>query len=335
MYQRGIIAAGVIVLARIASAAQEPRLDPPKFELSVSSPFSVSGRAERYRAGDVTYSDWSFRFVTTASMTTRYGNFGRHTKNQSDSHTWSVAVYTTFSKKVTAAYASTKDGYQLRMTEGLNIETPDWGSYMVARLRRKRFRWGKAVSFLSQFTQDSELPAPRNGRLEYEVWGVTADRKHTVVARISVSHPKLPDLEDKRETLRYFRTVEALKRDPDYKLIERCKPEEFTPSLTAFDAMLDSLSINDERLPALGTEDSSGSFAAVNSARRPACARGQALIRKDSKVYLNMITYKNILSSEAKRKKGLDRGSQHILTTRFAKRATPFSACALSAMRHR
>ena len=243
MVTRTVILAGMIALAAMTSDGKQPPLDPPKFQLSVSPPFTLSDRVERYRAGDVTYSDGSFRFVTTASVTRRYGDFGPRTKKRSDSHGWSVKVYATFSEKVAAAYASTKDGYQLGMTAGTELETSDWGSYMVARLQRKRFRWGTAVSFLSQFSQDIEFESPVNGRLGYHVWAVTTDRKHTVVAHISVSHPKLPDEERDRERSRDYRTIEALKRDPDYKLIERCKPEEFTPSLTAFDEMLDSLTI--------------------------------------------------------------------------------------------
>ena len=243
MLMRTVIFAGVIALAALASGGKEPPADPPKFQLSVSPPFTLSDRVERYRARDVTYSDGSLRFVTTASVTALSGHFGSQTRNRSDSHGWSVKVYATFSEKVAAAYASTKDGYQLGMTKGTELETPDWGSYLVARLQRKQFRWGTAVSFLSQFSQDIEFESPVNGRLEYQVWGVTADRKYTVVARISVSHPKLPDEERDRERARLVRSVEALKRDPDYKLIERCKPEEFEPSLTAVDEMLDSLQI--------------------------------------------------------------------------------------------
>ena len=241
--QCGVIAAAMYAFAAIASAAEQPSLDPPKFELAVAPPFSASDRVERFRAGEVTLNDGTFRFITTAAVTTHYGRFGPRTEKQSDSHGWSVKVYATFSKKVAAAYASTKNGYQLGMTEGLQLETSDWGSYMVARLRRKQFRWGHGVTFLSQFTQDTLLPAPHNGRLEYQVWGVTADRKYTVIAHISVSHPKLPDSEDDPESLRDFRTIEALKRDPDYKLIEKCRPEEFMPGLTAFDELLDSLTI--------------------------------------------------------------------------------------------
>jgi len=243
MYRRSIFAAGVIALTGFASPAQRPAVDPPEFELSVSPPFSASGRVERYRAGEVTANSPPYRFVTTAAVTTQYGDFGPRTRKPSESYAWTVKVYATFSEKVAAAYASTKDGYQLGMTDGAQLESPDQGSYMVARLRRKQFRWGHAVSFLSQFTDDMGLEAPVNGRLDYEVWGVTTDRKYTVIARISVSHPKLPDEERDMERARIYRSVEALKRDRDYKRIEKCKPEEFEPSLTAFDEMLDSLNI--------------------------------------------------------------------------------------------
>ena len=110
---------------------------------------------------------------------------------------------------------------------------------MIARIRRKRFRWGSAVSFLSQGSQDA-LYAPENGRLVYNVWGITADQRYTVIASCGVGHPKLPGWEDR---VRVLHSTEALKRDRDYKRIERCKPEEFKPGLPAFDEMLDSLTI--------------------------------------------------------------------------------------------
>ena len=243
MYLRSTIAAGLIALAASASQAEQAAVDPPEFELRVSSPFITSRKVERYRAGEVTLDSPPYRIITTAAMTKQSGDFGPRAEKPPHLHWWSVKVYATFSKKVAAAYASTKNGYQLGMTAGTELETPDEGSYMVARLRRKQFRWGTAVSFLSQFTQDRYVPAPENGRLVYEVWGVTADRKYTVVASVSVRHPKLRNEEDDPDTLRTFRTIRALKRDPDYKLIESCRPGEFTPSLTAFDEMLDSLTI--------------------------------------------------------------------------------------------
>ena len=38
-------------------------------------------------------------------------------------------------------------------------------------------------------------------------------------------------------------SVAALKRDRDYKRVEKCSADEFEPSLTVFDKMLDSLVI--------------------------------------------------------------------------------------------
>ena len=108
----------MFALSGIASLAEQGVADPPEFQLSVSPPFTLSDRVERYLAGDVTYSDSIFRFVTTASVTRRYGDFGTRPKEQfPKTHGWSVSVYATFSEKVAAAYASTKDGYQLRMTD--------------------------------------------------------------------------------------------------------------------------------------------------------------------------------------------------------------------------
>ena len=200
----------------------------------------MSGKVERFRAGDVTTDSPPYRFVTTAAVTTRSGSFGPRTEKQSAFHYWSVKVYATSSKKVAAAYASRKDRYELGMTGGTELETPDWGAYMIARLRRKQFSWGHAVSFFSQFTQDNALYVPHNGHLTYEVWGVTPDQKFTVVAQVSVSHPQLADW---GRGVRGAPTMKALKRDRDYRRVERCSPEEFVPSLTEFDRMLDSIVI--------------------------------------------------------------------------------------------
>lgn len=102
---------------------------------------------------------------------------------------------------------------------------------------------GRAVSFLSQFTQDTGIYVPHNGHLTYEVWGVTHDQRFTVVAHVSVSHSKLAGWVAEKPELRDARSLSALKKDRDYKLVEKCSPEQFEPSLTAFDRMLDSLVI--------------------------------------------------------------------------------------------
>ena len=69
---------------------------------------------------------------------------------------------------------------------------------------------------------------------------MTHDHKHTVVAKLHVSHSKLaiwgPEVRDAT-------SIEALKQDPDFKLVETCSPKDFQPSLTVFDQMLESLVI--------------------------------------------------------------------------------------------
>ncbi len=199
-------------------------------------------------------------------MTQYWGWFGPKDAPQADNHSWRVRVYARFSPKVAAAYASATDGFQADLNEAPEFLGLDERSYMYARFEREHFHWGNAVSFFSQFTQDTAMYVPHNGHLTYEVWGVTPDRKYTVVAHLSVSHPKLadwgPGVRDSREsdprydqavkdaldTNRDFRrageiAMEALKNDRDYKLVETCSPDEFEPSLTAFDKMLDTLVI--------------------------------------------------------------------------------------------
>ena len=86
MLTRTVILAGIIALAAMPSEAKEPRPDAPQFQLSASPPFILLDKVERYQAGDVTYRDFSFRFVTTASVTRRYGDFGTRPKEQFQKH---------------------------------------------------------------------------------------------------------------------------------------------------------------------------------------------------------------------------------------------------------
>ena len=118
--------------------------------------------------------------------------------DQVDMHARKVDVFARYSLKVAAACADARNGYDA----DLNIEPEFFGvderSYMFARVQHKRFKWGTAVSFLSQATQDNppHYYVPHNGHLQYEVWGVTLDKRFTVVASVSVSHPKFADWGD-------------------------------------------------------------------------------------------------------------------------------------------
>lgn len=240
-FQQGVIATAMAALAGITCAAEQSSRVPPKFELTVPPPFSTSVSVKRFRAGQVIMSSPPFSLTTAAAVTQYHGWFGPRVAKQADLHGWTVRVYASFNKTVAAALASAKDGYDAKLDESPEFFGVDSRSYMYARFGRKNFRWGEAVSFLSQGTQDA-LYVPHNGHLRYEVWGVTTDKRYTAIATVGVSHPKLAAW-GRGPEVRDARSIQALKRDRDYKLIERCKPEEFTPSLTTFDQMLDSLTI--------------------------------------------------------------------------------------------
>ncbi len=242
MYKRSVIVATMAALLGIAAGAERP-LAPPKVSLAVPPPFKTSVTVRHWRAGEDILNSPPYRLTTSAAMTEYHGWFGRRVPKQGLPHGWTVQVYATFSKKVAAACAAAKDGSAADLQEGPGLLEGESPSDMVARVRRKQFSWGRAVSFLSQSsTQDGPLSAPVSGHLRYEVWGITHDQRHTVVASVSVSHPELPDSDDTAR-LRVAQSTEAIKRHPGYKRIQTCRSEEFAPSLTAFDEMLDSLTI--------------------------------------------------------------------------------------------
>ena len=235
MHKRSAIIVVLCILGMFGRAE-----DTPDVNLSVPPPFATEVTVKHYRKGQDLLHDPHYHLITVAPLTEHHGWFGPRAKSQAEIHGWTVDVFTRYSQKVAAACTAAKDGYEA----DLSIEPEFFGlnepSYMFARFEHKQFIWGHAVSFLSQAVQERALYVPHNGHLEYEVWGVTWDRRYTVVAKISVSHPKLDDW---GEHVRTAPSMEALKRDKDYKLVEKCSPEEFQPSLTAFDRMLRTLAI--------------------------------------------------------------------------------------------
>jgi hypothetical protein len=178
-------------------------------------------------------------------MTEYHGWYGPRTADQAHLHAWSVRVYATVNAKVIAAYANARDGFEADLDEGQEFlgegKSETFGTF--ARFRRKHFRWGDAVSFLHTDYQDGPSGGaryvPDNGHLSYQLWGVTRDQQYTVVAWMSVSHPKLANW----PKVRVVESIDALKRDRDYKLIETCSAEKFEPSLTAFDQLVASLKL--------------------------------------------------------------------------------------------
>ena len=215
---------------------------PPKISLDIPQAFNVRVSTRHFRKGQVIIEEPEYaRMTALASFMDYSGCFGDPNADQDHFHRWHVGVYRALNQKTVSAYTSAKDGYEANLNECPEFLGCGERSYMFARFERKHFRWGDAVSFLSQFTQDTGVYVPHNGHLIYEVWGFTRDHRFTVVASVSVSHPKLAGWVAKTPELRDARSLNALKKDKDYKRVERCSPNEFVPSLTAFDQMLDSL----------------------------------------------------------------------------------------------
>jgi hypothetical protein len=225
------------VVCALASASAE---DTPQVSLSVPSPFATEVTVKHYRKGQDLLHDPTFHLITVASLTEYHGWFGSRVAHQANMHGWKVDVFARYSPKVAAACAAARDGYEADLSIEPEFFGVDERSYMFARFEHKHFSWGDAVSFLSQSTQDSAVYVPHNGHLTYEVWGLSRDHKYTVVASVAVSHRKL---EDWGPDVRDAPSIAALKRDRDYKRVEKCSADEFEPSLTAFDRMLDALVI--------------------------------------------------------------------------------------------
>jgi len=234
MYKRSVMAA---VAYALASASAK---DAPQVSLSVPSPFATEVTVKHYRKGQDLLHDPTFHLITVAPLTEYHGWFGPRVAHQVNMHGWKVDLFARYSPKVAAACATARDGYEADLSIEPEFFGVDERSYMFARFEHKHFSWGDAVSFLSQSTQDSAVYVPHNGHLTYEVWGLTRDHKYTVVASVAVSHHKL---EDWGPDVRGAPSIAALKRDRDYKRVEKCSADEFEPSLTAFDRMLDALVI--------------------------------------------------------------------------------------------
>jgi hypothetical protein len=268
-----------------AGCATTPTTEPPTVNLDLPQAFQTEMTVEHFRVGDeVLHIDW-IKDRTIAPMTRYRGYWGTKTGNPSDDSPWTIDVYDLYAPRVAAAYAKAKDGYEADLDEWEEFLLPpsppppsELGpvrrarAYLFARFERKHFPWGDAISFFSQATQDTGMYVPNNGHLDYEVWGVTKDRKHTVVGCFRVSHPRLPNwgdsVRDMRDThpdlereygeamrLNDYKLLDAvrqkmvqredenMKNDPAYRLIDTGSPGEFEPSLTAVDKLINSLRV--------------------------------------------------------------------------------------------
>jgi hypothetical protein len=210
---------------------------PPVFTLIVPPAFKHFEKVIKYRAGD--YLVNSPPYVIKAEYPRRrfVGAWGAQRSPNWREHSWKIEVShapKTKIQEILTACSTASDGYEA------SKKVDEDGSYMFARFSRRDFRWGKAFSYLTQFTQDTGIYVPHNGHLTYEVWGVTYDGRYAVHADFDITHPKLGTW---GPTVRNANSMEALKQDRDYKLVESCSSSEFLPSLEDIDALINSIHI--------------------------------------------------------------------------------------------
>jgi hypothetical protein len=128
--------------------------------------------------------------------------------------------------------------------------------YLISKVRFFDYPWGSAIGLLEFDAQDSGNVAgidPRFGwsRLAYTMYGLTADRRFYVNARMDVVHPELERGDNRR-------LVSELVSEAEYdaylrratRLMERSADEAFSPSLAVLHQVVSSLRINSkEALP--------------------------------------------------------------------------------------
>lgn len=113
------------------------------------------------------------------------------------------------------------------------------GTYLWARIKKVDFPWGTGYTFLTQASQLTEY-SPNNGDLKYEVQGITADRRYTIMAVFPVTHPDLPETAD---AARKITRRDSMRKDRDFQRIESSPAGAFKPSLDRVDALVGSLQI--------------------------------------------------------------------------------------------
>src|SRR5439155_4541611 len=172
-----LVLIALALLTASGTSAEHSSGSSPDFTLNIPASFGTNVTVKHYRKGEDILNSPPFRLITTAPMMEHYARYRAGTSD----HVWGVRVYAALSKKVIAAYATARDGFEADLNEepellkGLNEP-----SHVFARFERKHFRWGNAVSFLStkyQDTPDHEFYVPDNDHLKYEVWGVTRNRQ--------------------------------------------------------------------------------------------------------------------------------------------------------------
>jgi hypothetical protein len=168
---------------------------------------------------------------------TRSGTYYGNTKYR----TWSIEVTKGADRDVVEALEN-NDAFK-----AAEVWAIDSSPRICPRIERKKFSWGEAITFLTQYQNDNTNYVPNNGMLEYQVHGIAWDRHYTIRAQFGITHPRLTEFGPK---VRYHDPPgtgndpgPAMRKDPDYVRVEKSPPEKFQPSIREIDAMLDGLRV--------------------------------------------------------------------------------------------
>lgn len=276
----GALFVSVMATFLVMGCATAPPSRPPVVMVNIPPAFRFDVQEQHFpKGGDPLMNQWAPR-ASVAPFTRLEGFYGgppdASERNSEDntpiySYGWTLDVFAYNCPQACWAYAKAKDGAEAQLDENVDLLSPrpplaNQGARadFFARFARKHFPWGDAVSFLSQYIDDTALYAPNNGHLFYEVWGVTRDKRFTIVMKVNVRHPKLSswgkdsriihipeenlpavDTRSVAERQKAYGKImaTAIQNDPDYKLINQCSPTEFEPSLSAIDELLDSIRV--------------------------------------------------------------------------------------------
>lgn len=205
----------------------------PDIDLQISSAFNHKLTRTKFKTGDYLVKSHPY-FIQAKVPTLRLeGEWGNPMPGKDPfNHAWKLEIEYTDAESAALKISKATSGYDTGLDK--------YWSYLFARFERKHFKWGQAVSYLSQSTDDIGGYVPNNGSLIYEVWGTTTDKRHIVHFTCSVTHHAL---EKWGSSVRTTRSTEELHADKDYKLIETCASSDFEPPLSELDGLLDTLVI--------------------------------------------------------------------------------------------
>jgi hypothetical protein len=131
--------------------------------------------------------------------------------------------------------------------ENLNRFSEYYSYDFNLKLKKKTYKWGEAITFVSKYLGDSvSNDLVNNNMIHYEVYGITKDAKHYVYAYFEIIHPKLnqkwmqlPYVEDRKKYSKKW--DHFFENHASYKLVKNCDPEEFIPKFSEIDQLMNSL----------------------------------------------------------------------------------------------